>query len=131
MECEPLLKVLMKVWSEATRLRFDLTICAVVPNAGVPPAEVLQRLVPEESLAVLEEWTAQNYSAKKTELKDLKKTRTENLDGTNKNPDLTNFVRRKREDANLDWHLNQSPLEVLRLHLLLDPNPNPAKRLKI
>ena len=53
-----------------------MNISAVVPNAGVPPAEVLQKLVPEESLAVLEEWTAQNYSAKKTELRDLKDTRT-------------------------------------------------------
>ena len=80
-----------------------------MPNPGVPPAEVLRKLVPEEPLAVLEEWTAQNYSAKKTELRDLKKERTENLDGTNCNdyPSTTctgspaAFVWKKREDANL------------------------------
>ena len=70
MESEPLFESLQEYWSGYH------IIFAVVPNAGVPPAEVLQKLVPGESLAVLEEWTAQNYSAKKTELRDLKDTRT-------------------------------------------------------
>ena len=71
-------------------------------------------MVPNEPLAVLEEWTAQNYSAKKTELKGLKKARTDNLAGTTCNDYSPNpcikdsnnndaFQRKKREDADTDY----------------------------
>ena len=78
---------------------------AVVPNAGVPPAHVLQKLVPGESLAALEEWTASQYRDLKDDLKNQSDWRTANLDGTNcaRYPSHTcvggNFQRRKREDA--------------------------------
>ena len=78
---------------------------AVVPKSGVPPAYVLQKLVPGEPLAALEEWTPQQYGALKDELKNLSDWRAANLDGTNcaKYPSHTcvngAFQRRKREDT--------------------------------
>ena len=61
-----------------------------MPDWQVPPAEVLQKMVPEESLAVLEEWTRTEYQGKRTELIALKEQRRSNLaDG--------NFARKKRE----------------------------------
>ena len=62
----------------------------MVPDWQVPPAEVLQKMVPEESLAVLEEWTWDEYQGKRRELMDLKAARVSNLAGGN-------FVRKKRE----------------------------------
>ena len=78
---------------------------AVVPHSGVPPAYVLQKLVPGEPLAALEEWTPSQYSDLKNELQNLSDWRAANLDGTNcaKYPSHTcvngAFQRRKREDT--------------------------------
>ena len=102
-------KPFLKFARKATINTIDLSdihaSLSVIPKSGVPPAYVLQKLVPGEPLAALEEWTPQQYGALKAELQNLSDWRAWNLDGTNcaKYPSHTcvngAFQRRKREDA--------------------------------
>ena len=57
----------------------NINLLTVMPNPGVPPAEVLQKLVPHESLRDLAHWSEVKFNDTKEALKRQRAGRRENL----------------------------------------------------